>query len=45
VLSPGAATSATTSGGGTAVLNLDGNTVARVIVPNLPGVITEYGLN
>ena len=30
--------------GGTAVLNLDGRTVAEVAVPHIPGVVQSYGL-
>jgi hypothetical protein len=30
--------------GGTAILQLDGRTLAEVVVPNLPGVVTRYGL-
>jgi hypothetical protein len=31
-------------GGGTAIIQLNGRTLAEVVVPEMPGVITRYGL-
>jgi methyl-accepting chemotaxis protein len=31
-------------GGGTAILELDGRTIAEVLVPEIPGVVKRYGL-
>jgi len=33
-----------TSGGGTAVINLDGRQLAEAVVPRIPGVVKRYGL-
>jgi hypothetical protein len=33
-----------TSGGGTAVINLDGRQIAEAVVPRIPGVVRRYGL-
>jgi len=30
--------------GGTAIIQLDGRTLAEIIVPAMPGVIKRYGL-
>jgi hypothetical protein len=32
------------SGGGTAVINLDGRQIAEAVVPRIPGVVRRYGL-
>jgi hypothetical protein len=35
---------AATSGGGTAVLEVDGRVLAEVVVPQIPGVVKRFGL-
>jgi hypothetical protein len=32
------------SGGGTAIINIDGRQIAEAVVPRIPGVVRRYGL-